>query len=102
MMTTILSATTTLQKKDTLSRFFQTNTVASVINKLQLGDTIHDLPVQSTLGEALNLFTSKDIASLPLYQTNSQQEKEYTTIITTLDLLRLLSTQVISMHMGYF
>ncbi|KAI8879741.1 hypothetical protein K501DRAFT_303052 [Backusella circina FSU 941] len=96
MMTTILSSTTTLQKKDTLSRFFQANTVANVVHKLQLDGTIHDLPFQSTLGEALSLFTSRDIVSLPLYQVNPQQEKEYITIITILDLLRLLSTHLLS------
>lgn len=95
-MTSILSnSNVNLTNKDTLHHFIQSKTVGDVLSKVKpTHRELLDLPLSSTMEEAFDLLLAEDILSVPIYRINQQGIKEYITIVSALDLLKLLSTKV--------
>lgn len=85
-----------LNNKDTLHEFIQSKNVGQVIEKVKPMNTreLLDLPCSCTIEKAFDFLLTHDILSVPIYRTNHQGEKEYITIVSALDLLKLLSTKV--------
>lgn len=84
-------------RKDTqLFDFIQSKTVGDVLTKVKPNQReLLDLPLTSTMEEALDLLLAQDILSVPIYRLNENNNvKEYITIVSALDLLKLLSTKV--------
>ncbi|PHZ07902.1 uncharacterized protein RHIMIDRAFT_271235 [Rhizopus microsporus ATCC 52813] len=81
---------------DVFKQFIQSSTIGNLIDKVkpieQQRDLI-DLPATATIEEALDLLLAEDIKSVPIYELN-QNEKKYIMIVSALDLLRLICSQV--------
>lgn len=94
-MTSILSNDSIhLSNKDTLHKFIQSKTVNDVLQKVKPTQReLLDLPCTSTIEEAFDLLLAQDILSVPIYRS-SNGIKEYITIVSALDLLKLLSLKV--------
>jgi hypothetical protein len=95
-MTSILSNDSIhFNKKDTLHKFIQSKTVHDVLQKVKPSTQreLLDLPCTSTIEEAFDLLLAQDILSVPIYRS-SNGIKEYITIVSALDLLKLLSLKV--------
>ncbi|KAI9344773.1 hypothetical protein BD770DRAFT_328789 [Pilaira anomala] len=96
-MTSILNNNNiSLNNKDTLLEFIQSKNVGQVIEKVKPMSTreLLDLPCSCTMEKAFDFLLAHDILSVPIYRTNDKGEKEYITIVSALDLLKLLSTKV--------
>jgi hypothetical protein len=95
-MTSILSNNNVkLTNKDTLFHFVQSKTVGDVLQKVKpTHRELLDLPLSSTMEEAFDLLLAEDILSVPIYRINENGIKEYITIVSALDLLKLFSTKV--------
>lgn len=81
---------------DVFKQFIQSSTIGNLIDKVkpieQQRDLI-DLPATATIEEALDLLLAEDIKSVPIYELD-QNEKKYIMIVSALDLLRLICSQV--------
>lgn len=95
-MTTLLNNNNIdLDNKDILHQFIQSKNVGDVIQKVKpTYRELLDLPSSSTIEEAFDLLLAQDILSIPIYRMNKNGQKEYITIVSALDLLKLLSTKV--------
>ncbi|RCH85784.1 hypothetical protein CU097_006255 [Rhizopus azygosporus] len=81
---------------DVFKQFIQSSTIGNLIDKVkpieQQRDLI-DLPATATIEEALDLLLAEDIKSVPIYELD-QNEKKYIMIVSALDLLRLICSQI--------
>ncbi|KAI9261747.1 hypothetical protein BY458DRAFT_534655 [Sporodiniella umbellata] len=80
--------------------FINSTLVEDLIQKVKPAEqqrTLIDLPDTATVEEALDLLLAQDIRSIPIYQLNDT--KKYIKIVSALDLLRLLCTQVKEQNM---
>lgn len=75
--------------------FLDSKTVANVLNQVKPTNTrqLIDLPADATVEQALDVLLQHDILSVPVYHMQGQG-KQYVTIVSVLDLLKLVSTQV--------
>ncbi|KAI8144106.1 hypothetical protein BJV82DRAFT_667943 [Fennellomyces sp. T-0311] len=73
-------------------QFIESKTVANVLAEVKTSTTrqLVDLPSTATMEEALSVLLAEDILSVPVYQLEEGQKK-YLTIVSVLDLLRLLN-----------
>ncbi|ORZ11242.1 hypothetical protein BCR42DRAFT_421824 [Absidia repens] len=74
--------------------FIATKTIANVLANVKptaSNRQLADLPISATVEQAFDLLLAEDILSLPVYRLDDQQKKVYVTIISVLDLMRLLS-----------
>lgn len=100
---------TTLQRQQPLSgdssstngvhpSFIATKTISNVLANVKPTPSnrqMVDLPISATIEEAFDVLLAEDILSVPVYRLNEEdQTKVYVTIISVLDLLKLLSQHV--------
>lgn len=99
-MTTLLNSNSSSVNQTSLKgyqQFIVSSRIDDLIQKVKPVDQqrkLIDLPVTATIEEALDLLLANDIRSVPIYQYTVDNKKEYIKIVSALDLLRLLSTQV--------
>ncbi|KAI9314162.1 hypothetical protein BX666DRAFT_1971054 [Dichotomocladium elegans] len=92
-MTTIDNSLTDLGVRESVHRDFITfKTVSNVLACVKpiSNRELVDLPSTATMEEAFDVLLAKDILSVPVYQLEGNSKK-YITIVSVLDLLRLLS-----------
>lgn len=99
-MTTIESTSSTgngcTAGKDSAQRLFiASKTVANVLAEVKPLPyrQLVDLPSTATMEEAFDVFLAEDILSAPVYRLVGGR-KEYITIVSVLDLLKLLGSHV--------
>lgn len=85
----------TAGKNSTQRLFIASTTVANVLAEVKPlpHRQLVDLPSTATMEEALDIFLAEDILSAPVYRLTDGR-KEYITIVSVLDLLKLLSSHV--------
>lgn len=103
------SQMTTLERQQPLSggsssttcvhpSFIATKTISNVLANVKPTPSnrqMVDLPISATIEEAFDVLLAEDILSVPVYRVNEEdQTKVYVTIISVLDLLKLLSQHV--------
>ncbi|KAI8978404.1 hypothetical protein BDB01DRAFT_860969 [Pilobolus umbonatus] len=80
---------------NTLQTFIKSTTIADVLSSVKpTSRTLLDLSSDATIEQALDLLLAEDILSVPIYKKGTSSNKQYITIVSALDLLKLLSTKV--------
>ncbi|KAI9243444.1 hypothetical protein BDA99DRAFT_566667 [Phascolomyces articulosus] len=94
-MTTLTNSMNGLPRRNSVQRaFIASKTVANVLAQVKPASTrqLVDLPSTATMEEAFDVLLAEDILSVPVYQLDSDQHtKKYLTIVSVLDLLKLLN-----------
>ncbi|KAG1149981.1 hypothetical protein G6F37_004562 [Rhizopus arrhizus] len=99
-MTTLLNSNNSSVNQTSFKgyqQFIASSRIDDLIQKVKPVDQqrkLIDLPVTATIEEALDILLANDIRSVPIYQYTVDNKKEYVKIVSALDLLRLLSTQI--------
>lgn len=84
------------RKKSVQGMFIASRTVVNVLAKVKPPSNrrLVDLPSTATMEEAFDVLLAEDILSVPVYELQADNTKKYLTIISVLDLLKLLSSHV--------
>ena len=95
MTTSLTNSMNGLPRRSSIQReFIKSKTVANVLSEVKPASNrkLADLPSTATVEEAFDVLLAEDILSVPVYQLEPDQHtKKYLTIISVLDLLKLLN-----------
>ncbi|CAO3645726.1 unnamed protein product [Cunninghamella blakesleeana] len=90
-------------RRNSTHSFINSKTVSNVITKIKVPTSrlLVDLPITSTIEEAFDLLLAEDILSVPVYKL-IDNEKVYLTIVSVIDLLKLLSQHQSDVKTNFF
>ncbi|KAI7849831.1 hypothetical protein BDC45DRAFT_519705 [Circinella umbellata] len=95
MTTSLTNSMNGLPRRSSIQReFIKSKTVANVLSEVKPASNrkLVDLPSTATVEKAFDVLLAEDILSVPVYQLEPDQHtKKYLTIISVLDLLKLLN-----------
>ena len=95
MTTSLTNSINGLPRRNSVQReFIKSKTVANVLSQVKPASNrrLVDLPSTATVEKTFDVLLAEDILSVPVYQLESDQHtKKYLTIVSVLDLLKLLN-----------